>query len=98
MVAIRTRALLELLYATGLRVSELVSLPVSVAWRDDPFFMVKGKGAKERMVPVTDTAREGARRTSRRPQYRSARRRLRLAVPGGELCDPHRPAGLSPAT
>lgn len=57
MVAIRTRALLELLYATGLRVSELVSLPVSVAWRDDPFFMVKGKGSKERMVPVTDTAR-----------------------------------------
>lgn len=55
--AIRTRALLELLYATGLRVSELVSLPVSVAWRDDPFFMVRGKGSKERMVPVTDTAR-----------------------------------------
>lgn len=55
--AIRTRALLELLYATGLRVSELVSLPVSVAWRADPFFMVRGKGSKERMVPVTDTAR-----------------------------------------
>ena len=55
--AVRTRALLELLYATGLRVTELVSLPVSVAWRDDPFFMVKGKGSKERMVPVTDAAR-----------------------------------------
>ncbi|MFZ2099375.1 MAG: site-specific tyrosine recombinase XerD [Oricola sp.] len=55
--ALRNRALLELLYATGMRVSELVSLPVSVAWRDEPFFMVKGKGSKERMVPVTDTAR-----------------------------------------
>ncbi|QKV20151.1 site-specific tyrosine recombinase XerD [Oricola thermophila] len=57
-VALRNRALLELLYATGMRVSELVSLPVSVAWRNEPFFMVKGKGGKERMVPVTETARE----------------------------------------
>lgn len=56
--AVRTRALLELLYATGLRVTELVSLPVSVAWSDEPFFMVKGKGGKERMVPVTQTARD----------------------------------------
>jgi integrase/recombinase XerD len=55
--ALRNRALLELLYATGLRVSELVSLPVSVAWRNEPFFMVRGKGGKERMVPVTETAR-----------------------------------------
>lgn len=55
--AVRTRALLELLYATGMRVSELVTLPVSVAWRDEPFFMVRGKGSKERMVPVTDAAR-----------------------------------------
>jgi len=55
--ALRNRALLELLYATGLRVSELVSLPVSVAWRNEPFFMVRGKGGKERMVPVTEKAR-----------------------------------------
>jgi integrase/recombinase XerD len=55
--AVRTRALLELLYATGLRVSELVSLPVNIGWRDEPFFMVKGKGDKERMVPVTQSAR-----------------------------------------
>ncbi|MCI5075195.1 site-specific tyrosine recombinase XerD [Oricola sp.] len=56
--AVRNRALLELLYASGLRVSELVSLPVSVAWRDEPFFTVVGKGAKERMAPMTETARE----------------------------------------
>jgi integrase/recombinase XerD len=54
--AIRLRALLEMLYATGLRVSELVSLPVNVAWRNEPFFMVRGKGGKERMVPVTGAA------------------------------------------
>jgi integrase/recombinase XerD len=46
-------ALVEVLYATGLRVSELVSLPVGVATRDDRFFMVRGKGNKERMVPLS---------------------------------------------
>ncbi len=56
--AVRTRALLELLYATGMRVTELVSLPVSVAWSEEPFFIVKGKGGKERMVPVTQSARD----------------------------------------
>ncbi|WP_421856721.1 site-specific tyrosine recombinase XerD [Oricola sp.] len=56
--AVRTRAILELLYATGLRVGELVTLPVTVARRDEPFFMVKGKGGKERLVPVADSARD----------------------------------------
>ena len=53
----RLHALVELLYATGLRVSELVSLPVSVALRDDRFFVVRGKGNKERMVPLSEKAR-----------------------------------------
>ena len=72
--AIRTRALLELLYATGLRVSELVSLPVSVAWRDDPFFMVRGKGSKERMVPGHRHRPRRGDHLSGGPQSRSARR------------------------
>ena len=57
MSASRLHALVETLYATGLRVSELVCLPVSVALRDERFFMVRGKGGKERMVPLSAKAR-----------------------------------------
>ncbi len=57
----RMHALVEVLYATGLRVSELVSLPVSVAQRDERFFVVRGKGNKERMVPLSPKAREAMR-------------------------------------
>ncbi|YBV98509.1 site-specific tyrosine recombinase XerD [Phyllobacteriaceae bacterium JZ32] len=56
--AVRLHALLETLYATGLRVSELVGLPVSVARSDHRFLLVRGKGAKERMVPLSAKARE----------------------------------------
>lgn len=57
----RMHALVEVLYATGLRVSELVSLPVTVALRDERFFVVRGKGNKERMVPLSSKAREAMR-------------------------------------
>jgi len=50
--AIRLRALIELIYATGLRVSELVSLPVAAFEADKSFIIVMGKGGKERLVPV----------------------------------------------
>jgi integrase/recombinase XerD len=56
--AARMACLLELLYATGLRVSELVSLPRSAARTRERFLVVRGKGAKERLVPLTDAARE----------------------------------------
>jgi integrase/recombinase XerD len=59
--ALRLHALVELLYATGLRVSELVSLPAGVAARDERFFMVRGKGNKERMVPLSEKARSAVR-------------------------------------
>ncbi|PZO77623.1 MAG: recombinase XerD [Mesorhizobium amorphae] len=59
--ALRLHALVELLYATGLRVSELVGLPASVARRDERFFVVRGKGNKERMVPLGAGAREAVR-------------------------------------
>ncbi len=54
----RLYALLETLYATGLRVSELVGLPASAARSRDPFIVVRGKGAKERLVPLTNRAKE----------------------------------------
>jgi integrase/recombinase XerD len=58
LAAVRMQAMIELLYATGLRVSELVALPVAVARRDERFFIVRGKGNKERMVPLSGKARE----------------------------------------
>ncbi len=57
LAAVRLHALLEVLYASGLRVSELVSLPVTVALRDERFFAVRGKGGKERIVPLSGKAR-----------------------------------------
>ncbi|TGP53846.1 site-specific tyrosine recombinase XerD [bacterium M00.F.Ca.ET.230.01.1.1] len=61
LAALRLHALVEVLYATGLRVSELVGLPVTVALRDDRFFIVRGKGDKERMVPLSAKARDAMR-------------------------------------
>jgi integrase/recombinase XerD len=58
MRAARMYALLETLYATGLRVSELVSLPKSAARARDPFIAIKGKGGRERIVPLTTHAKK----------------------------------------
>jgi integrase/recombinase XerD len=56
--AARLSCLVELLYATGLRVSELVALPVSAARRDARVIVVRGKGGKERLVPLNDAAKQ----------------------------------------
>ena len=55
---LRAAALIEVLYATGLRVSELAGLPLSAISRDGQMLMVRGKGGKERMVPLGDPARD----------------------------------------
>jgi len=54
---LRTICLMELIYATGLRVSELVGLPVAAARGDPRMLLVRGKGDKERMVPLSGPAR-----------------------------------------
>ncbi len=59
---LRMLALLELLYATGMRVSELVSLSARVLDQEGRFLIVKGKGNKERLVPLSRSAIEAMRR------------------------------------
>ena len=56
--AFRLYCLLEVLYATGLRVSELVSLPLSAARRDARMIVVRGKGNKERLVPLNEPSKQ----------------------------------------
>ncbi len=59
--SLRLHALVELLYATGLRVSELVALPRNAARDGAPTLLVKGKGGRERLVPIGGPAREAMR-------------------------------------
>ena len=54
--AVRNLALLELLYGSGLRASELVGLPRAAVRAGQPFLMVRGKGAKDRLVPISSRA------------------------------------------
>jgi integrase/recombinase XerD len=54
---VRLTVLLEILYASGLRITELVSLPLSATTGDPRLLFVKGKGGRERMVPISEDAR-----------------------------------------
>lgn len=54
---LRLAALVELLYGSGLRATELVSLPRNAIHPDRPFLILKGKGGRERLVPISDRAR-----------------------------------------
>jgi integrase/recombinase XerD len=53
----RLRCVLELLYATGLRISELVTLPLAATRREPRFMVISGKGGKERVVPLSEPSR-----------------------------------------
>lgn len=55
-IGIRDRAMIELLYSAGLRVSELINLKIHFVYFDEKFIIVEGKGSKERAVPVSDIA------------------------------------------
>ncbi len=59
---VRLGCILELLYATGLRVSELVTLPFAAALRGPQFLVISGKGGKERVVPLSEPGRVALRR------------------------------------
>ena len=75
---IRLGCVLELLYATGLRISELVTLPLAAARRDPRFLVISGKGGRERIVPLSEPARAALRnylecRENLLPETRSSR-------------------------
>jgi integrase/recombinase XerD len=59
--AARLACLIEVLYATGLRVSELMALPISAAERNARMLIVRGKGNKERLVPLNEAAKTAMR-------------------------------------
>jgi len=66
----RDGAIIELLYGSGLRVSELCGLPLASVVREPDFVLVRGKGDKERQVPVTDAAKTAiAAYLAVRPQF-----------------------------
>jgi integrase/recombinase XerD len=54
---VRLICLVELLYATGMRISELVTLPLAAAQRDPRFLVISGKGGRERVVPLSEPSR-----------------------------------------
>lgn len=76
--AVRMLALLELLYGSGLRATELVSLPLNSVPRDAPFLHVTGKGGQQRLVPVSTRAKQALSRW------------LELRVDGGKHLFPSR--------
>ncbi|MBB5574095.1 MULTISPECIES: site-specific tyrosine recombinase XerD [Rhizobium] len=69
---LRMLVLLELLYATGMRVSELVSLPAKVLDQEGRFLMIRGKGNKERLVPLSQSAIAALKTYGRRQALEAA--------------------------
>ena len=76
---VRLHCMIELLYASGLRISELLALPLTALARDPAYLMVMGKGGKERLAPLNDAARSAVK------AYLEARPAL---VPKGHKANP----------
>ena len=58
---LRLGCMIEILYASGLRISELLALPIASLARDPAYLIVKGKGGKERLAPLNDAARQAVK-------------------------------------
>ena len=76
---LRVACMIELLYASGMRISELLALPMAALARDPAYLIVRGKGGKERLAPLNEKAREAVR------AYLPARKAF---VPKGEKANP----------
>lgn len=92
--SVRLCCLLEILYATGLRVSELVSLSLDAARNDPQLLLVRGKGGRERLVPLGEPARAAIKKyLSVRPHFLGAGRPSKYLFPsrgGGGFLTRHR--------
>jgi integrase/recombinase XerD len=88
----RNTCLMELLYATGMRVSELVGLPVAAARGDPRMLLVKGKGGKERMVPLSSPARAALAEWLAVRDRAEERARIEVKAPPGKHLFPARGA------
>ena len=77
--AVRTLALIELTYASGLRVSELLGLRIEAVRRDPAWLTIRGKGGKERLAPLNDAARAAVR------AWLEVREAARKPLPSGTL-------------
>lgn len=74
--ALRLKGILELLYASGLRISELVALPAGATRGERPLLTIRGKGGRERLVPLTDAARDAIAAMVRHPKHATGQRFL----------------------
>ncbi len=91
--AARLLCLLEVVYATGLRVSELVALPASAAKRDQRMLVVRGKGGKERLVPLNQAAKRAMAEYLAAARRGRARAQSKWLFPSfGETRPSHPPA------
>ena len=94
--AMRLLCLLEVVYATGLRVSELVALPAAAARRDQRMLVVRGKGGKERLVPLNQSAKTAMANYLALVTEAGRERRVEMAVPVLRRArPPHPPAFCS---
>ncbi len=87
---LRNTCLMELLYATGMRVSELVSLPLAAARGDPNMLLVMGKGHKERLVPLSPPARAALRAWLKHRDSEQAEKQTRPDHTGSKFLFPSR--------